>query len=388
MTQIRLALFGLIILLFPFSSTACSMYKLTRNGKTIVGNNEDYLTPNNQFWFEPAGKGVYGVMYMGQLDGFAQGAINEAGLVFDGFYESYLAIKNSEGKKEIPIQEAIKNIMQQMSNVEEVKSYLETINLSSLTNSQIVFVDKSGTYLIIEGDELIIGDEPEKTFSNFYYSQIDSLKDVTLDYFQSGQEFISTTESKCTLDYCGEAMQKFSQSKIAATQYTTIYDLNTLKIRIYLFHDYSQFVEIDLKKELVKGNRSIMVAELFPKESIGYKHYIKYNNPEDPLLFIKEAIGDAEISEEQYKAMGFDGIISKIGYEWIDLKKDTKGAINVFKFGVALMPNDYALYNGLAEAYFFNGDMTKALNSYEKSLALNPDNEKAKEMISKIQAEN
>ncbi len=60
--------------------------------------------------------------------------------------------------------------MQTMTNVEEVKAYIETINLGSLTKSMLVFVDQSGTYLIIEGDEIFIGDASEKTFSNFYYS--------------------------------------------------------------------------------------------------------------------------------------------------------------------------------------------------------------------------
>ena len=76
--------------MLPVLGNACSMYKVTKEGKTIVGNNEDWLSPNSQFWFEQGKDGTYGVMYMGQLDGFAQGAINEAGLMFDGFSEGFL----------------------------------------------------------------------------------------------------------------------------------------------------------------------------------------------------------------------------------------------------------------------------------------------------------
>ena len=32
----------IVFLLIPSFGKACSMYKITKNGKTIVGNNEDY----------------------------------------------------------------------------------------------------------------------------------------------------------------------------------------------------------------------------------------------------------------------------------------------------------------------------------------------------------
>ena len=237
--------FVFAFLVNPFIGNACSMYKITKNGKTIVGNNEDWLSPNHQFWFARASANTLGVMYMGQLDNFAQGAINEAGLVFDGFFEpDNLPVNNTAGKLEISMTETIQTIMQTMTNVEQVKAYMETINLSSLTNSMLVFVDTSGTYLIVEGDEMFLGDEPEKSFSNFYYSQIEALDKVNLDYFQSGQKFINATDGQATLDYCAEAMGNFAQStKLAVTQYATVYDLNTLTIRVYLFQDYSQFIE-------------------------------------------------------------------------------------------------------------------------------------------------
>jgi len=47
--MIRLFSFA-IVLLFSISqySLACTMYKITKDGKTIVGNNEDWFTPNTQ----------------------------------------------------------------------------------------------------------------------------------------------------------------------------------------------------------------------------------------------------------------------------------------------------------------------------------------------------
>jgi CubicO group peptidase (beta-lactamase class C family)/Tfp pilus assembly protein PilF len=378
-TFILLILTGL---LSPQMAHSCTMYKITKKGKTIVGNNEDYLSPNSQFWFEEPEVNKFGVMYMGLLDNFAQGAINEKGLMFDGFYVPYLAIHNTEGKIKISIAKAIRNIMQTMSNVQEVKSYLETINLSSLTNSMIVFVDKSGAYLIVEGDEMIIGKESEKSFSNFYYSQTNNLKDVNLSYYQNGLKFLHSSDKKATLDYCSAAMSHFAQKKsINSTQYSTIYDLNTLKIRVYLFHDYSQFVEIDLKNELKKGNHKTMIADLFPKESIGYKHYLNYNDSTDPALFLKQIIGKENISEEELNEIDFADDVNTIGYEWLKQKQNPQAAIKIFEYAIQLIPSNADLYDSLGEAYFENNDWNNSIKNYEKSLSLDAENKNAVKML-------
>lgn len=378
----------IIFLSISIKANACTMYKITKNGKTIVGNNEDYLTPNNQFWYEAAENSKFGVMYMGTLNNFAQGAINEQGLMFDGFYAPYLPINNTEGKVKISIGKAIRQVMQTMSSVEEVKSYLQTINLSSLTNSMLVFVDKSGTYLIVEGDEIFIGKDPEKSFSNFYYSQTKNLDKVNLDYFQNGQKFIDASKSMATIDYCSDAMQNFAQSKsFITTQYSTVYDLNSLKIRVYLFHDYSQFIEIDLKKELKKGNHKTMIADLFPKESIGYNHYLKYNDATHPTLFIEEKIAQQKLSTADLNQMDFADDINIIGYEWLKNKQNPKAAIKVFEYALSLVPNNSDLYDSLGEAYFEIKDWERAIKNYSQSLALDPKNENAVEMLLKAEEE-
>ena len=376
---------SLAVFLLAQPVMGCSMYKLTKNGKTIVGNNEDWTSPNGQFWFEQGDEDRYGVMYMGFLDDFAQGAINEAGLVFDGFWEPYLEVKDVEGKLEIPIGDALKWVMQTMESVEEVQSYLQTINLTILENGQLVFVDKSGSYLVIEGDEMFMGDEAEKTFSNFYYSQIESLDEVGLPYFQNGQSFINKTTSESTLDYCSEAMAQFSQSNLVPTQYTTVYDLSTLTVRVYLFHDYTNSVEFNLSEELQKGDHRTMIAELFPATSFGYQHYAKYNDTEHPTQLIEAFLEDKEVTEQILLESGFDYIITELGQEWLNQIKNPEAAIKVFQYGLELMPSSVGLHNSLGEAYFMNEDWDQARITYTKSLVLDPENQDAVEMLEKIE---
>ncbi|MEL7220512.1 MAG: tetratricopeptide repeat protein [Bacteroidota bacterium] len=375
-----------ILLSFSYAGNARSMYKVTTGGKTVVGNNEDWVSPNSQFWYVPAEEQQYGVMYMGLLNNFAQGAINEAGLMFDGFANPYLEVNNTEGKINIPIGEAVQHAMHSFSNVREVKKYFATINLSSLVTGQLVFVDKIGEYLIVEGDELIIGNDTEKVFSNFYYSQIDNIKQVELKNVQNGLQFLKNTTAEGSVDYCSDVMENISNVD-GLTQYSTIYDLDQLTIRVYLFHDYSQFVEIDLKEELAKGAHRSMIADLFPHDSKGYQHYLKYNDPDNPNQFVMDWIGDNTLTEDDLVENGFAGVLNTIGYEWLYDKKDVKGAIQVFQYATALMPNEANLHDSLGEAYFTNENYEEAIKSYANSLVLNPNNTNAIEMLDKIRKE-
>ncbi|HBH47537.1 MAG TPA: peptidase S41, partial [Bacteroidales bacterium] len=62
-------------------------------------------------------------------------------------------------------------------------------------------------------------------------------------------------------------------------------------------------------------------------------------------------------------------------------------AIEVFKINVMNFKKSYNFYDSLGEAYFLVGNIDAALKNYEMSLDINPKNQNAKDMISKIKAE-
>ena len=369
---------------FCFQAYSCSMYKITKDRKTIVGNNEDWISPNSQFWFEKGEKGEFDSMYMGSLNRFPQGAMNSAGLVFDGFANDYMEVKNTEGKLSLPISEAIQHVMKTMSKVGEVQAYLGTIDLSILATGQIVFVDRSGDYLIIEGDEMITGSEPEQCFSNFYYSQIESIEEVDLDNVKNGLDFLQNSKSRSTIDYTSKVMQSM-QSVDELTQYTTVYDLENLKVRVYLFHDYSSFKEFTLNDFIKKGDHSVMIADLFPAESPGGKNYQAFNNPANPTEFYDNLVGDTQLTEAELESQGFSWIFNTIGYEWLLYKNDPKTAVSVFRRATELMPNNANLHDSLGEAFLENNQLKESKKSYENSLELNPNNAGAQEAIKEIE---
>ena len=379
------AILSAIVLLFTISQFcgACTMYKTTMHGKTIVGNNEDWITPNTQIWFENQDANSYSVMYVGFMD-IPQGAINEAGLIVDGFATLALPVEHTSGKKKESLDSVLIKVMQSMRSVEEVKAYYEELDLSEMQSYQLVFVDRSGTYLIIEGDEMILGDDPEKTFSNFYYSQTKSIEDVQLPYYQKGINFIDSTNAEVTLDYCSNVMEQMIQADITATQYSTIYDLTEMKVRLYYYHDFEEYIELDLNQEFEKEDYKLKMADLFSDSSKGKQFYLKYNNPEQPYWLIEDALGTVQYTEEQLTNAGLASLIQAIANEWYRSMENPQAAIKVFKYGVDLMPNNTSLYNGLGEIYFEIAAYDAAKNYFERSVFLKPDDEYAKAFLKRI----
>ncbi len=73
-----------------------------------------------------------------------------------------------------------------------------------------------------------------------------------------------------------------------------------------------------------------------------------------------------------------------LGYQHLQAGK-TKEAIELFKLNVRVYPESANTYDSLGEAYMINGDRELAIQNYQKSLELNPDNNNAVEMLKRLQ---
>jgi beta-lactamase regulating signal transducer with metallopeptidase domain len=62
----------------------------------------------------------------------------------------------------------------------------------------------------------------------------------------------------------------------------------------------------------------------------------------------------------------------------------TKEAIEVFDLNVKMYPESWNTYDSLGEGYLVAGKLDKARKYYEKSIAMNPENENGREMLAKI----
>jgi hypothetical protein len=249
-------------------SLACSMFKITGNGKTMVGNNEDSWRLTPKIWFENGTQGNLGVAYVGYEEKIGmEGAVNEAGLAFDGF------LVKQKGKYDYSRPNAFDNptgllkiIMQTCRNVEDVKKALEPYDYYFFRRGMLLFVDSTGKYLVVEPDTLVEGNDPKYVLSNFCPSITHDLNEVKIKRYRRGVKFLegksvaSLETSVGMMDTMHECRAKIGDG----TLYTTIYDLNEGKIYLYFYHDYKRKMQFDLKKELAKGDHTFKIPALFP----------------------------------------------------------------------------------------------------------------------------
>ena len=112
-----------------------------------------------------------------------------------------------------------------------------------------------------------------------------------------------------------------------------------------------------LEKTLSAKGLEAMVAEFHRLRSVN-----------DPDLFVAESD------------------INGFGYSLLR-RKQVNEAIEVLKLNVAAYPQSANVYDSLGEAYMVRGDKEKAIENYQKALALDPTMESAKQALIKLKAQ-
>jgi hypothetical protein len=272
-----------LLLLFAIDyARPCSMFKITFLGKTMVGNNEDAWRVNSRIWFETGKSGDYGAAYVGHNDGFPQGGLNEAGLVYDGFQVYNRTLRPAPGKKKIDdFGGFLKSILQQCATVQEVQSFVNQYDRGRTNGSMLFFVDKSGNYLVVEADTTLLGHDEKYVLSNFCPSITPHPDEVKIGRYKRGIAFLRNKEDT-SLRFCTAMMDTMHECRARigdGTTYTSIYDLNEKLIYLYFYHDYRHCVSFDLQRELAKGDHGILMTSLFPPNP----EYIRFTQFKTPF---------------------------------------------------------------------------------------------------------
>lgn len=385
----------LIVFLFGFLHVIpCTVYKITKYGKTFVGNNEDYWDANTRIWFEKGKSGDYGSMFVGQDNMVAQGGMNEKGLVFDGFSVEQRQIRQKAGKlKFYPT--LFKDVIKKCQNTTEVYSMLDKYDMSPLNGGMLLYVEKGGKYLVVEADTMMLGNEDNYLLSNFCPSQTINVSDLNIPYYQKGRKMMEQ-HTDISLDYLTQLSDTMHQDwgkGFGGTLYTTIYDLNEGTVNLYFYHDYSVTVKFNLRDELAKKDKILVIPEMFPDNTAGQYHYSKWNNAKEAVrsLVGNSTANDSLALDNFIEAEGLYPIIKVLeldvndaGYALLEKGKIT-AAINVFKLNVKYFPKSWNCYDSLGDAYMKAKEYSLALLNYKKSVEMNPKNEHAHEQILKIQ---
>ncbi len=281
----------MLMLLNLKEAYSCSMYKITINGKTIVGTNFDayYLTPT--IWFENVkNANTYGAGFTGGRQDGKNGIAPQSGMNSEGLSFSRLASPtplngnvNSKNKKQITNPTLyLKDILHNCKNVDEVKEYISKYDFSYFLQDVFIYIDKSGKYLVVEPYTMTIGNDVKYVLSNFCPSVTTDKYANNIERYHNGVEFlknkIDTTLSFATalIDTMHVCRKKVGDG----TLLSSIWDLQQGVITMYFYHDYKHPVQFNLQDELNKGDHILDITKLFPPNA-EFKKLTSYKIPQN-----------------------------------------------------------------------------------------------------------
>ncbi len=287
----------LFLIFFENKIQACSMYKISADGKTMLGYNHDAWKVSAAIWFVNArNRNEFGACFSGSRkigpNKFAPSSgMNEEGLAFSRLAAYH---PNKEGlnigKKQIANKDDfLTNILHECRNIEEVEKYYELYDQSIFIEEVIFYTDKSGNYLIVEPYQVIKGNNPTYVLANFCPSLTSNQNARKMKRYRDGEDYIQSNSPIASVDYCrtlSDTMSVCRSRNGDGTLLTSIFDTHDGLINLYFYHAYDTTVQFNISEELAKGNHSINIPEIFPINA-EYQRLLEYKTPvTEPKLFI------------------------------------------------------------------------------------------------------
>lgn len=258
---------SMIILTFLLTSSisvrSCTVIYTNDGIRVLAGANEDWSDPLTSFWIYPPSEGKLGWVKFGFDSGFPQAGMNETGLFWDATSGPWLDMPISEENKiklEGPI---MQKIITECSNIEEAGEILAQYYCEDQYKAQYLIGDSSGHSIIVEGDHIIYNDTGFQVLTNFYQSHPE-LGGYPCWRYEIAYNMLNQQDT-CSLYSIGAVLDATHQEGTYPTQYSVIYDLKSAKAYLLYFHNYEEFIEIDLRNEIHGGERSYRIPALFSR---------------------------------------------------------------------------------------------------------------------------
>lgn len=267
-------------LLLALPATACTFFKVTVAGHTMVGNNEDAWSIDPLIWFETGKSGEYGAVYLGQNNSTPQGGMNEAGLMFDGLRSPAKLFRQPAGKPPIHFDDLARRVLRSCANVHEAEALISTFDFSELNGAYLILVDRNGEYLVVEADTLFTGKEATYAVTNFCLSTCTDFDSVPSERYQRGRALLAAG-GDTSLAFCTSVMRGMHacRKKLGeGTLYSNILDPQRGLVHLYFYHDYTTLRTFNLKDELAKGDHSLDMIALFPPNA-EFAKLVAYRTP-------------------------------------------------------------------------------------------------------------
>lgn len=275
MKRIALAiiLFALMCL-FSANIFACTIFTAKNGDTVLVGNNEDYFYHySSDMWFTAPSEGSYGRVCFAN-SGFVQGGMNEKGLFYDGALCPNTQVPNSPDKPSLGMDMG-EIVLSKCANVDEVVEMLKGYNIPRNLGDHLMFVDESGSSVIIEWveNEMVVvpGETDFQAATNFFITKPE-LGGYPCSRYTAVERMLTECD-ELSVGVFSDILDAVSQQWAGGgTKYSNIYDLKRRVVYVYTRSDFSKYAEFHLEdelKKLKKGERADYNIDLLSYKAVG-----------------------------------------------------------------------------------------------------------------------
>jgi len=259
-----------LLLIFWFSVAPlfpCTIVMAFKDGKILVGNNEDRSFYETKIRVLPASERFFGRIIFGYSDSPFQGGMNDRGLFVDGNRLSPTGWEPSEGKPDFR-GSVISFILATCATVADVREFFEKNNVQALQQARFPVADKSGESMVVEFGQgrvqFVRSEEYYLIATNFVWTNVKN-DDYSCWRYKTADRLLGEAEN-LDISLIREVLDATHQEGRSETVYSNIFDLKTGQITVYNVHDFSRAVTLNLSEELEKGMRTIDLPSLFDEE--------------------------------------------------------------------------------------------------------------------------
>lgn len=261
---------------------ACTGLYYADDNVVLAASNLDWFDPVTKIWYRPAEEDNYGVIYFG-ADGSPLFGMNEKGLFFQRFMNSYLKVTESLDKPfcERPL---FHKIMQECATVEEATAILSQYNLKELERAKMFFGDLQGQSMIVEGDDIIKKQGSFQICRALLTNAALGKPGYQNDIYQKAKSMI---EGKTAIvELFRDALQEVRAENEMPTVCSGVFDLKNGIISLYCYHDFDNVYTINFEDALREGKRTVEIPDLFPGNDKANKHNLLMAERVLPVLFV------------------------------------------------------------------------------------------------------
>ena len=378
----------LLIFTFLFLSVleanACAIVIGHKNGRVLVGNNEDWYESDAKYWFEfPKKKGEQYASYFFGFEGdgkFAQGGMNEVGLMFDGTFVSRIEIDRDRVRtnrlKAAPVH-LFKNILKRCKSIEEAQEVIDQYFIPYIRTAQVILVDANGGFLVIKANGVSekghLKEGEFKIITNFHLEDLPS-GNYTCYRYDQAYRMLDDRFDNTYIEY-EEVLKAVHQEYPGATVYSNIYDLTNASSELYYNARFDRRITLDFSGDL-REDPVFLEKGVFPIRMI--KHLIGIYEKRG-LQAVQTAFLQEKASEVNAYQVDVQQLLDLS--EYLFRKKKFTDYQLILEFAAKTYPEDARAYLALGKQHLRFGEITPAMNDLRTCLELDPDNYWANRLV-------